>query len=185
MLVIDTSNFYKLLHPRPTVVIISKCPEGKLNAMAASWVTPVSEEPPTVAFAIDREAFTVECLSYCSELTINIPDSSQVDIVYALGTVSGREVDKIKKFKLRLGQSETTEVPYWSDALGVMECKILKEVDVGEVTLYIAEVRKVRVKEGSFTRWGWDLGRFKPLYHVIGRAFTTPAHRKILARRVE
>jgi len=185
LLAVDTSNFYKLLHPRPAVVIISKCREGRLNAMTASWVTPLSEEPPTVAFAIDREAYTNECLSYCNELTINIPDVSQVDVVYALGTVSGREVDKVRKYKLRLGKSEAIEVPYWSDALGSLECRVLKEVDVGEVTLYIAQVLKVWVREGSFGRWGWDLGRFKPLHHVIGRAFTSPAHRKVLAKRVE
>ena len=41
-------RFYLILHPRPAYVIGSGRVGVDANFMAASWVTPVAEEPPLV-----------------------------------------------------------------------------------------------------------------------------------------
>ncbi|MFN3805358.1 MAG: flavin reductase family protein, partial [Pyrobaculum sp.] len=105
-------KFYRLLHPRPTVVIIAKCPDGRINLMPASWNTPVSEEPPTIAVAIDKSTYTHRCLQWHKAATINIFSIDAADLIYKLGTASGREVDKAAAFGVGLQPSEKVDVPH-------------------------------------------------------------------------
>lgn len=164
-------KFYYTLHPSPTIVLVTKCPNGRFNAMPASWNTPVSEEPPTVAVIIDKETYTFQCLEYHNEATINVPHIGQADIVYALGSTSGRDVDKITKFNIKLEPSETISVPRWSEAIASLEGKVYAKLDVGEVRLYVFEILAVYVKEGLYTQWGWDLTKTSILLHGAGRTF--------------
>ncbi len=164
-------GFYHTLHPRLTIVLITLCPNGRFNAMPASWNTPVSEEPPTVAIVVSRGTYTFECLEFHPEATINIPHSELADIVYALGSLSGRSVDKIAKFNLKLESSEKVKPPRWSDAIASLEGRVYSKVDVGEVRLYVFEILAVHVKKEFYTRWGWDFMKTNVLLHGAGRTF--------------
>lgn len=177
-----SGKFYYLLHPRPTVVLITLCPDGRVNAMPASWNTPVSEEPPTIAVAIDKESYTHKCLQHHPEATINIPPADLVDKVYGLGTVSGEEVDKVSRYGLKLQPSDVVRPPTWAEAIGVIEARVIEAVDVGEVTLYIFRVLKTKARRGSYTRYGWDFRKTNILLHNAGRAFYSVG-KLVLAKR--
>lgn len=168
---IKPKKFYYVLHPRPTVVIISKCPNMKYNIMSASWVTPISEEPPTIAIAIDREAYTNQCLEFHREATINMPTMEQIDIVYGVGSVSGREVDKISKYGIVLENSKNISVPRWRDVACWYEARVLSYQDIGEVRLYIFEVLDHYCKKDVVSEWGWNIYRTSPVLHGVGRTF--------------
>ncbi len=170
---IKPKKFYYLLHPRPVVVIVTKCANGKINAMSASWITPISEDPPTIAVAIDRASFTHECLEYSGEATINIPSSSHINLVYEIGTTSGREIDKISKFRIELTTSKRITTPRWSEALGWLEVKVDRYIDVGEVRLYIFNVIEYYMRKDVASEWGWDTRRASILHHGVGRGFYT------------
>ncbi len=164
-------KYYYMLHPRPTIVLITLCPNGRVNAMPASWNTPVSEEPPMLAVAVERETYTYQCLEYHGEATINVPSSDLLDTVYALGTVSGRDVDKIEAFRLRLGKAKRVKPPVWLDAIGVIEARVEEGIDAGEVRLYVFRVLEAYTRPGLYTRWGWDFSKTNILLHGAGRAF--------------
>ena len=175
-------KFYYVVHPAPTIVLVTRCPDDKYNAMPASWNMPVSEEPPTIAVSVYRETYTFKCLEHHPEATINIPHSGQADLVYALGTTTGEKVDKIKLFGLRLEDSETVSVPRWADAIASIEARVLSKLDVGETRIYVFEVLRTMVRGDLYTRWGWDFSRTSILLHGAGRAFYTIG-RRIIARR--
>lgn len=175
--------FYRLLHPRPTVLIASTCPNGRVNVMPASWVTPVSEDPPTVGVSVDNSSYTRECLDHSGEATINVPGYSQMDLVYGLGTVSGRDVDKVSRFGLRLVPSTAIGTPGIEGSLAMLETRVLQKVTVGEVTFYLLEVRKTRVLEGFANEYGYNLARESPLLHGWGRVFHRVEPRKGWARK--
>ncbi len=42
---------YRLLAPRPTIIVTTKSNEGKVNAAPFSFTMPVSINPPLIAFA--------------------------------------------------------------------------------------------------------------------------------------
>uniref|UniRef100_A0A7J3QE98 Flavin reductase family protein n=1 Tax=Ignisphaera aggregans TaxID=334771 RepID=A0A7J3QE98_9CREN len=166
-------KFYYLLHPRPVVVIVTQCPEGKVNAMPASWITPVSEEPPTIAVAIDKSSFTSQCLEHSNEATINIPSLNYVELLYKLGTVSGREVDKVSEFKLKLIKSKIISTPRWADAIGWLEAKVNRYIDIGDVRLYIFEIIEYGIRKDVGNEWGWNVYKANLVHHGIGKGFYT------------
>ncbi|MEM0004026.1 MAG: flavin reductase family protein [Desulfurococcaceae archaeon] len=176
------SRDYHVLHPRPVYLIVSRSKNGSVNVMSASWVSPVSDEPFLVAVSIWKGSLTHQNIRETGEFTVNIPSDKHLNTVYKAGVVSGREVDKISSLGLRLLKSSVIETPGLEDMLGFIECKVVNEVEVGESTLFIAEVKAVHVVEEAYTRYGWDLNKAKILLHHGGRGFTTPS-KLILAQR--
>lgn len=170
---VKPKKFYYLLHPRPVVVIIARCSDNKINAMTASWVTPISEEPPTIAVAIDRTSFTHKCLEYSGEATINIPSLNYLGLVYKLGTISGKEMDKINVFRVELAESKRISTPRWAEAIGWLEVKVDRYVDVGEVRLYIFEVVEYYMRKDAASEWGWDTRKANLVLHGVGKGFYT------------
>jgi len=179
----ELSRFYLLLHPRITVLVVTRCPNGRSNIMPVSWVTPLSEEPPTLGIAIDRESYTFECLEYCNEFTVNIPPHDKADLVYALGTISGRSVDKVREFNIKLLRGKNVSADVWSDALGIIECKIINKIDVGEVRFYIGEVVSAYAKSEYMTQSGWNFMRTNVLLHGWGRTFYLVGKRVIAKKK--
>jgi flavin reductase (DIM6/NTAB) family NADH-FMN oxidoreductase RutF len=175
--------FYRLLHPRPTVLVITNCPNGRVNAMPASWNSPISEEPPTIGIAVYREAYTYQCLNYHPEATINVPGIEHIDLVYKLGSVSGKDVDKVREFKLELVPSDVVKVPTWKDAIAVYEARVLNRLDVGETTLFVFEVLKVKVRPGIADEWGFDFSKVNIPLHGAGRVFHRVDPRKLFAKK--
>ena len=173
---------YHVLHPRPVYLIVTRSSSGELNVMAASWVTPVSDEPFLVALSVWKGSLTHQYIKETGEFTINIPLDKHVNLVFKAGSISGREADKISLLGLKITHSTVINTPGLEDMLGFLECRVISEVDVGESTLFIAEVKAVHVREDLYTRYGWDLSKTRILLHHSGRGFTTTS-RLILAEK--
>ena len=177
--------WYKVLHPRPAYLIVSEH-GGKRGIMAASWVMPVSEEPPRVAWAADREAFTLSLVKNSGEFTVNVVFDDMVDAVWRAGTISGWDVDdKPSAVGATLTGSRSVSVPRVEGAAGVVECRVWKIIESGEVDLVIGDVVDAYVlQEDVFNhRYGWIIPRGRVLMHVGGRAFTIPGRLLIAGKK--
>jgi len=175
-------RFYRLLHPRFTIVLATLCPNGRVNLMPASWNTPISEEPPTIGVVVYKEVYTYECLKYHPEATINVPSSAELDLTYRLGSVSGRDVDKVKVFNVNLIPSHSIRVPGMGNSLAIYETSVVKSIDIGEVAFYVFEVLRIRARKDVADEWGLNLDKTNVLLHGAGRVFYTVNPRKYVAR---
>ncbi len=179
-----TGRFYYLLHPRPVVVVGTLCPNGRANFAPVSWSTPVSEEPPAVAIAVDAGAYTRECLDFCGEASLNVLSLDDAQLVYDLGSASGRDVDKVSRFKLELVESESIRPPGLSRSLAILESGAAGRYPVGESVLYVLEVRRARVRRGTADRFGYLLSEgVNVLLHGSGRYFYGVGPRRVAAKR--
>ncbi len=174
---------YHVLHPRPAYLIVSRDSGGRLNVMAASWVMPVSEEPPRFAASIDRGQKTYRNIRETGEFTINIVGGEHAELVWKAGTLSGWEVDKWEILGLKPLEPKRIGVPGIDGSYGFIECRVDRMIPVGECDLVICEPLRTVVREDAYKRYGWDLRRARIIMHQRGRVFVLPGRLIILSKK--
>ena len=173
-------EFYLVLHPRPAYLIGSGRVGEAVNFMAASWVMPVSEEPPRVAIAIGVDSYTHELIERYRQFSVNVYPMEKIDIVYACGSLSGRKVDKVSKLGLKVIKGRQVAAPVLSDALAVLECEVWKMLESGDTSLVVGDVKAAYADEKAFESGrGWKVSI--PL-HNWGRGFYNLGRLKLAKR---
>ena len=99
---VPLAKAYLLLNHGPTV-LVSSAHGGRRNVMAAAWAMPLDFDPPKVAVVIDKATLTRELVEASGEFVLNVPSRNQAVLTLAVGTQSGREIDKFGK----VGADET------------------------------------------------------------------------------
>ncbi|WP_027628052.1 flavin reductase family protein [Ruminiclostridium cellobioparum] len=136
----------------------------KVNTMTASWGGLGVMWAKNVSFIVIRpQRFTKEFIDSSEQFSLSFLDGSFKKQLGYLGTVSGRDEDKIGKTELTV--SYDNGVPYFDEAKTVIICKKLYAQeykpecfidteldskfypDSDHHTLYISEVQKILVRE--------------------------------------
>jgi len=172
-------KFYRTLHPRPVVVIGSgEVEKGEINFMACAWITPLSEEPSLVGFSCSKENYTHRLVKKFHQFSVNVIDDCE--LIFKLGSTSGEEINKVEAFHLRVKRGKVLKVPLLEEALANLECLVVKEVDLGDHTFFVGEVKNWEAK--NFEEYGFkDFWRV-PL-HKGGRAFCYPSKKLIFVQK--
>jgi len=89
---------FTLLEPGP-VVLVTTADGGKQNIMTLSW-TMVIDFTPRFAFLTGAWNYSYQALKKTKECVIAIPAFELSKKTVQIGSCSGAEVDKFKKFKL-------------------------------------------------------------------------------------
>ncbi len=169
---IGFNRWYRILHPRPVVIVVSGRDMDDYSCMAASWITPVSRNPPILAVAIARSRYTYEKIVESSEFNVCILGVEYVDKIDYLGSVSGRDVaDKITASGLTKVKARRTRPPIIAESIAVAECRLREIVSAGDHDLVIGEVLEVYVKEGY--RPG-SISEYPIPLHVGGDLYAKP-----------
>ena len=167
-------DFYKLLHPCMTVLIVSVSREGKPNVMTCAWNMPVSEEPPMIAVALGSESYTSQLIRETREFTVNIPDEQLLKAIWVCGTKSGKSVDKFKLAGLTPKPAKKVKAPIISDCAAHLECKLSAQLEAGECTIFVGEVLEAYCEEGLFKNGIWDIEKITLPLHMGGKLFAIP-----------
>ncbi|MFU0827837.1 MAG: Flavin-Reduct domain-containing protein [Lachnoclostridium sp.] len=145
-------------------MLITAEKEGKVNTMTASWGGFGILWDKKVAYTVIRpQRYTKEFVDFADNFSLSFYDNSYKKTLGYLGTVSGRDEDKIAKSGLTVAYDNG--IPYFAEAKTVLFCKKLfaqpfdpdnfidtsipgkcyPEKDYH--TLYISEIQKVLIKE--------------------------------------
>ncbi len=113
---------------------------AKSNIIAVSFCMPVSKEPPLIACAIGKKAYSSKLIESTQEFIINIPTKELKAKIYYCGYHSGHEVDKFKEAGLTPKPSRKVRAPIIEECIAHMECKVVKKIKTGDKYLFIGEV---------------------------------------------
>lgn len=144
-------------------LLVTAGDETKANTMTASWGGLGVMWGKDVAFIVIRpQRYTKEFIDGSDHLSLSVLDESYRKTLSYLGTVSGRDEDKIQKSGLTLAYGEAA--PYFEEAGTVLICKKLyaqeydpkcfTDTDLNKKwypnqdyhTMYICEIEKILQK---------------------------------------
>jgi flavin reductase (DIM6/NTAB) family NADH-FMN oxidoreductase RutF len=143
------------------------------NIIALSFCMPVSKEPPLIACAIGKNAYSCSLIEETKEFIVNVPPSSLEKEVHYCGYHSGRDLDKFSETGLTPLPSKSVDVPIISECIGHMECKVVNVVDAGDKKVYIGKVVEAYADEEIVTgekKTGFVFGKFPR--SIYGTRFT-------------
>lgn len=117
----------RLVNHGPTVLVTSA--DGvRRNVMAAAWSMPVEFTPPRIAVVIDKHTFTRELVSASGAFGICLPGTALVDLTYALGSTSGRTLDKFERYGIEAGRGPVLGMPVLETGCAAwLECRLISE----------------------------------------------------------
>ena len=167
-------DFYKLLHPCMTILVVSISRDGKPNVMTCAWNMPVSEDPPLIAVALGEESYTGQLIRESGEFTVNIPDERLLKAAWICGTKSGRRVDKFKLAGLTPAPARKVKPPIISECIAHLECKLENMVEAGECIIFVGEVLEAYASEEFFKKGVWDVRAVSLPLHLGGSWFAIP-----------
>ena len=116
--------------------------DGKLNLNIASWVMQTSMNGKTVVVALYKPDLTIELVKKSNRLCISFLAENQTNFISKLGRKSGRETDKLNKLDFGISPGGS---PFVNQAIGYLDCEVIKWADGGDHELAICKVNKTLV----------------------------------------
>jgi flavin reductase (DIM6/NTAB) family NADH-FMN oxidoreductase RutF len=147
----------RLINHGPTVLVTSAA-GGRRNVMAAAWSMPVEFTPPRIAVVVDKQTYTRELIAASGVFGICIPGAGLVDLTYAVGSCSGRSVDKFAVHGIEAVTGLVLGVPLIETGCAAwMECRLIPEPHVQDAyDTCFAEVVAAAADERIFAQGHWN-----------------------------
>ncbi|MGZ5498547.1 MAG: flavin reductase family protein [Candidatus Aminicenantales bacterium] len=129
-----------LLLPSPVLVIGTYGSDGKPNIMTVAWGGIASSKPPCLSVSLREATLSYHNIKRTEAFTVNIPSEKHLKEADFVGMVSGRECDKFKETGLTPEKSRLVNAPIVKEFPYALECKLVKQVDLGLHTMFIGEI---------------------------------------------
>ena len=169
---IDTKRFYRVLAPRPAVLISTVDGKGKVNAAPFSFVMPVSMNPPLLAFSAGHDRDTLANIMETGEFVVNIPPEEILDKLWICSKGFPRGVNELGEAGLTAKESERVKPPHVEECIAWLECKLEFEKDAGDHVIVVGKVLDAGVREGILKENGnLDVKKARALMHLGGTEF--------------
>ncbi|NMD14617.1 MAG: flavin reductase family protein [Caldisericales bacterium] len=129
-----------ILLPSPVLIIGTYNPDGKSNIMNAAWGGIVSSKPPSISISLREATLSFYNIKKTKAFTVNIPSEKYFKEADFVGMISGRECDKFRETRLTPEKSKLINAPIVKEFPYTLECKLVKQVDLGSHTMFIGEI---------------------------------------------
>jgi len=166
----------RLLNHGPTVLVTS-AHGARRNVMAAAWSMPVEFTPPRIAIVIDKRTYTRELVVASGAFGVCLPTSALVDLTYAVGSESGRDVDKFARHRIAATAGAVLGVPIVEAGCSAwLECRLIREPHTEDAyDTCFADVVAAAADARIFAEGRWsvrdDNEALHTLHHLSGGRF--------------
>ena len=167
-------NFYHH-YPRIAAVITAQA-DGRKGIMAAAWHSPISHTPPLFGISLSPKRYTYKLIEKSKEFAINFLPFDKAELVVSVGSVSGAEVDKFKKFDIETEKALKTSAPILKDAYAAYECRLIDSREYGDHIWIVGEIVATHFDKTLFTADETiNLRRVSPILYMGADCYTIPS----------
>jgi flavin reductase (DIM6/NTAB) family NADH-FMN oxidoreductase RutF len=149
------------------VVLVSTAWRGNYNVMPAVYVTPLSFDPPLIGLAVHPSRHTHDMIKFSEEFALNIPTRELLDHCQYLGSVTGRDADKLDLTKLPTFRARKVDAPLLEGCAAYIECGVEDAYTIGDHTLFVGKVVAAQVEKEAYEEtWLLADSELKPLHYL-------------------
>ncbi|MGZ4864677.1 MAG: flavin reductase family protein [Halobacteriota archaeon] len=158
-----------LAYPTPVFVVGTYDVDGKPNVMTVAWGGICCSAPPCVAISVSKATYTYRNILERKAFTISIPSEKYVKEADYFGIASGKRVDKFSATGLTPAKSEVADAPFVSEFPFVLECQLLRSVEIAGTTQFIGEIKDIKVDEDAIKNDGPLIEKITPLIFAMDK----------------
>ncbi len=161
--------------PRPIAFITTVNPGGRVNAAPFSFFNGLTSEPPLLGVSINTRAGapkdTLRNIRDTGEFVVNVVTEAMAEkVVYASGEWPP-EVDELALTGLGALPSELVKPPRVAESPVHLECRLHREIPLGETAFVVGEILLAHVAEEVLTEGRVDPAKLRPLARLGGSGY--------------
>lgn len=169
--------------PRPIAWVSTRGPDGVPNLAPFSYFAALSASPMLVGVSIGHRASgpkdSLVNIRARGGFCVNVVTVGHLEAMNLTSGEYGPEVDEFERAGLRSAEAALVDAPYVADAAAVLECEVVREVELEGApnTLVIGRVVRVRIdgdlplEEGTFYV---ETGSLRPVGRLHGSGYALP-----------
>ncbi len=140
---LERHKAFELASPFPYALAVTLDKRERPNIIGLSWWMFTSWDPLMIAISVGRKRYSHECLEHNKEFVLCFPSEGQEKDAWICGIKSGRKVDKFQETAFKPVLSKFVKPPIIEGSTVAYECKVVKHVETGDHTMFIADVAAI------------------------------------------
>ena len=136
------------IKPMPNTILSCR-KDGHDKALAVGVACVASIDPVMVMIGIIPSRFSYDMVKDTGKFVVNIPTKEFSEKYMYLGTVSGRDEDKLAS--INTTDADIIDAPILTDCPVNIECSVVDSIQPGSHELFIGKVEKVHCDEEYLT----------------------------------
>jgi flavin reductase (DIM6/NTAB) family NADH-FMN oxidoreductase RutF len=161
--------------PRPIAFVSTLSATGGTNLAPFSYFNAIASEPPLVAIAISDRADdpkdTLRNIRETQEFVVNIVSEPLLDAMVQTAGEWPRGVSEFGPSGLTPAPSERVRPPYVAESPLQLECRLHREIPLGNSILVVGEVVLARVRDEVLTDGRVDPAKLAPIGRLGGEFY--------------
>jgi flavin reductase (DIM6/NTAB) family NADH-FMN oxidoreductase RutF len=131
---------YKTKYPEQVVIVIAKDKAGRANPVTLGWTMIASYEPPMMAIGVYKGHYSVKCIRHSKCFTLVYPSADMAKAALYFGEHSGRDTDKLARFKCKTSPAKKINSLLLTDAVANFECRLVKQITTGDHITFVGQI---------------------------------------------
>lgn len=175
-----------LIVPRPIAFVSSVSRDGRLNLAPFSFFNGVTSKPPLISISIQSRRGapkdTLVNVRDTGEFVVNVVDEPLLERMVRTSGEWPPEADEFALAGLTPAPSEVVRVPRVAESPACFECRLHREVELGDSALVIGEILRIHVADRLFTDGRVDPEKLRPVGRLGGDGYTLLGELRHVAR---